>query len=373
MDNKIKYFIGCSVPVYVCNFKCQYCYLGQCESSHKKEIVPFFADVDYITNIFMPEKLGGYCYFNFCASGETMMHPQVIEIVSKLSKQGHYVDIITNGTLEKKFDELIDILDDEQKQHVFIKFSFHYHELKKRNMLSRYIDNVNKVRNANISYSIEITPHDSLVKDIQEIKELSMREFGALPHITVARDESTSDIEILSQYTREEYTKIWSQFDSEMFNFKMETFNIKRCEFCYAGLWSIQLDLETGDYYQCYDGDKLGNLRSNESIVFKAIGKCRKAHCFNSHAFLTYGLIPELNCPTYAQMRDRVTTDGKHWVQEKALEFFSSKLQEEHTQLTEVEKNKIMKRSLINQKINTIRIQTTQMSRKIVKVLKNEK
>ena len=95
-------------------------------------------------------------------------------------------------------------------------------------MMSKFIGNVNRIKNSGISYTIEITPHDELVPFIDEIKEFSIREFGALPHITVARNEGTDDIALLTKYSREEYYNIWSQFDSALFKFKLSIFNQNR-------------------------------------------------------------------------------------------------------------------------------------------------
>ena len=248
---KIKYFIGCNVPAFACNFRCQYCYLGHHPHPYEKGIKPFIRNAEYIAEYFSVKNMGGRCYFNFCAFGETMMHPELIDLVSALTKQGYYADIITNGTLSAKFDKLIDTLDSFSKSHLFIKFSFHYLELLKHNLLNVFCANVEKVKQAGISFSIEITPHDELIPYIDELKRFSLDKFGALPHVTVARNEGTMDIEILSALNKDDYRKTWSSFDSELFEFKLDIFNKKRDEFCYAGLWSLQVDLYTGNYSQC--------------------------------------------------------------------------------------------------------------------------
>ena len=155
---------------------------------------------------------------------------------------GHYADIITNGTITKKFDELINTLNYEEQSRLMIKFSFHYLMLKQTDLMQTFVDNVNKIKNSNISYSIEITPHDELIEYIDDIKDFSLKNFGALPHITVARDMDTKEIALLTDYSRDEYQKIWGQFESPMFDFKFSTFNKRRKEFCYAGDWSIKLN-----------------------------------------------------------------------------------------------------------------------------------
>lgn len=329
MNKGIKRFITCHVPVYACNFRCSYCYVGQHQNAYQDGIKQFIFDPEAISRFFSVERLGGFCYFNMCGNGETLLHPQIIELVSFLTKQGHFVDIITNGVLTDKFRKIIETFDEFQKSHLFIKFSYHYLELKKRNLMNTFIDNVNMIKDSEISYTIEITPHDELIPYIDEIKEFSLKNFGALPHITVARNEDTKEIALLSKYSKEEYGKIWSVFDSPLFDFKLKIFGEKRTEFCYAGEYSLYCNLATGDYFQCYCGDWLGNIKNlKKAIHFRAIGKCRLPHCFNGHAFLSFGNIPELKTPTYAEERNRTMGGGIEWLKKNTADFFNTKTSE---------------------------------------------
>lgn len=335
--DKIKRFITCNVPVSTCNFKCEYCYLCDIKDKSVKNLA--LPPIEF-SKKFSKERLGGICYFNLCADGETLLQPQLIDFVKALINEGHYVDIITNGTLSNKFDELINVLSKEEQGHLLIKFSFHYIELLKHKWLERFVNNVNKIKKTNISYSIEITPYDELIPYIEEIKNFSIENFGALPHITVARDKNTKDLKILTKLSSEEYKKIWGQFNSTMFDFKFSTFNQKRREFCYAGDWSLFVFLETGDYRQCYFGNIIGNVCTDNQIKFKACGKCLMSHCFNGHAFLALGCIPEIKGPTYLQERDRIMLDGEHWVKEPLSSFFSTKLYESNQIYSDEKKKK---------------------------------
>jgi MoaA/NifB/PqqE/SkfB family radical SAM enzyme len=340
MADQIKRFITCRIPVTACNFNCIYCYLCGIE---KRTITDFVLPPEKLAQRLSVDRLGGICYFNLCADGETMLHPQLIELVKELTKSGHYADIITNGTLTKKFDELIDTLSNEEQSKLMIKFSFHYLQLKEKNLLNTFLENVDKIKKSGISYTVEITPHDELIGYIDEIKSFSMDHFGALPHITVARDSSTREIAILSKHSREDYQKIWGQFGSALFDFKISTFNKKRNEFCYAGDWSLYLDLETGKYRQCNVGMELGNICDDAPMHFQAIGRCALPHCFNGHAFLALGNVPELNSPTYAEERDRECADGTHWLKDDCKKFFSSKLYENNNQYPDDEKKRCLK------------------------------
>lgn len=353
---KIKRFITCLVPVHACNFRCSYCYL-----SHKKNsdaygggIRPLCMDTKSIAHRLSRKRLGGVCYFNLCAAGETMMHPEIINLTRQLLGEGHYVDLVTNGTLSARFDELIEKLSNIQKKHLFIKFSFHYLELQKRNMMEKFLDNVKKIKQAEISYTIEVTPHDELVPYIEELKEFSIEHFGAWPHITVARNEGTKNIGLLTNYSKEEYKKIWSVFHSDLFDFKLSLFNQKRGEFCYAGVWSLTVDLETGYYRQCYMGDILGNICDEKSINFRAIGKCREPHCFNGHAFLALGNIPEINTVNYSMERNRVMENNEQWLGTEVNAFFSTKLSESNRIYSKSERNKILLKNGILSPMNKL-------------------
>ena len=339
----IKRFVSCLVPVYACNFRCSYCYVGHHQGAYTHGIKPFFRDAQYIADFFSIERMGGPCYFNLCGAGETLMHPQIVDLVDCLTREGHYTDIITNGVITQKFQQIIDRLEAEQKKRLFIKFSFHYEQLVAKKLLERFTQNVHMIRDAGISYTVEITPHDELVPFIEEIKAYSMEHFEALPHITVTRNEATKAIELMTGYSREEFKRIWSSFDSDLFDFKFSIFNVKRCEFCYAGDWSIYVNLMTGTYQQCYGGDILGSMKDmDKPLNFRAIGKCRQPHCWNGHAFLAYGDIPELSAPTYADMRDRITAVGSHWLQDQTREFFSTRLKDSNREFSSDEKRKLL-------------------------------
>lgn len=340
MSDKIKRFITCNVPVTVCNFRCAYCYLNDYK---EKKINDLILPPYELAAKFSKKRMGGTCYFNLCADGETLLQPQLIDFIKGLIKEGHYVDVITNGTLSNRFDELLHSLSLDEQGHLFIKFSFHYIELKKHNWLNRFVDNVNKIKSSGISYTVEITPYDDLIPFIDEIKDFSLDNFGALPHITVARDKDTKDLKLLTKLSREEYKQIWGQFDSDMFDFKFSIFNEKRKEFCYAGDWSLFVYLGSGEYRKCYFGDILGNVCSDEPIEFMACGKCLMPHCFNGHAFLAFGCIPELNAPTYFAERDRKTENGTHWVKEPIASFFKSKLYDSNCEYTNDEKKKCIR------------------------------
>lgn len=347
---KIKRLIACGVPTEACNFRCSYCYLTCHGNPYNGKIYDFPLPVEDMVKALSVKRLGGTCYFNMCASGETILQKNLFPLVKGLIDEGHFCDIITNGSISKKFDELISMLDEKERSHLFLKFSFHYLQLKEKKLLETFVSNVNKAKSAGISFTVEITPHDELIPYIDEIKEFSMKNFGALPHITVARNENTSKIELLTKLNREEYKKTWSVFNSELFDFKFSIFGRKINEFCYAGQNSLYLDLRTGEYKSCYCGDFLGNMFTNinKPIDFCPIGKCNLAHCFNGHSFIALaGDVPDLSLPvpSYAAERDRICVVGGHWLTDTCRSFFSTRASDSNPILSDEDKEKIIRKN----------------------------
>lgn len=343
---KIKKFIDCFVPVYVCNFKCNYCYIStwkdwkQEESTKEIKYSP-----EHIRKALSKERWGGPLMLNFCGAGETLLCKELLPIIKELLEEGHYCMIVTNGTITPKFDEMAK-WPQKLKNHLFIKFSYHFLELKRLNLTDVFFKNVKRMKDNGISFTVEITPSDEYIPYIEEIKEKSLKEIGALPHITVCRIEN-GDVPLMSKLTREEFINTWKDFDSELFNFKIKIFGEKRKEFCYAGAWSYTLQLVDGTLRQCYRGRKLQNIYENVNSSIKEIPvgcNCPDAHCWNGHAFLAFGDIPEMKTPTFEEERNRKTSEGQ-WVTDEMAEFMSSKLIESNSELNEDKKKKYNKKS----------------------------
>lgn len=326
--DKIKKFIDCYIPITTCNFRCPYCYITQ--NNRWNDALPEFKySAQYVRKALSKERLGGTCLLNMCGGGETLLPPYIIELLKELLEEGHYIWVITNGSLNKRFEEISKFPKNLLYRLAF-KFSFHYLELKRLNKLEDYVKNIKLMQDSGASFSIEITPYDELIEYIDEIKEFSLKNFGALPHITVAREDNTDNKKILTKLSKQEYNKVWSQFNSKMFSFKLSTFLVKRKEYCYAGKWSYILDIGKGVLSQCYSNNMQQNIFENmKPIKIKSVGrKCLEPHCYNSHAFLTWGNIPRLKAPYYYEMRNRIQSDEKEWLNPYMKEFCSHKLKE---------------------------------------------
>lgn len=175
---------------------------------------------------------------------------------------------------------------------------------------------------------------------MKKFKEYSLKNFGALPHLSIARNDKTKNIEYLTSLSMSEYNKTWEQFDSDFWRFKKSIFGKYQNKYCYAGKWSAYVDLTTGVASQCYCGVSLGDVfeHPEKSFPEAPIGKCRLAHCYNGHLLLTLGLIPNFTEVSYGNIRDREKTDGAHWLQPNLKDFFNGKLDENNSQLSNLGK-----------------------------------
>lgn len=351
--DKIKRVILCSVPMSICNLRCSYCYLSQRDESYQGNQVSYSYSPDHVAKAFSKDRMGGTCYVNLCADGETLLAKDIDQYIYAIAKAGHYVEIVTNMTLTNKIDKILSF-EQEILNHITFKCSFHYLQLKRLNLLETFANNVNKVWNHNCSANIEITPDDELIPYIDEVKEFSMKNFGALPHLSIARDDRTGH-DYLTSLSIEEYNKTWEQFDSDFWRFKKTIFNKKRNEFCYAGRWSLYVNLATGDTVQCYRSRFNQNIFEDikKPIDFIAINKCQDTHCYNGHALLTLGCIPGFTNVKYGDIRNRIRIDGKQWIQPDMLSFLNSKL-EESNELMDNNTISIQERIMKKHKIHSL-------------------
>ena len=337
--DRIKRYIECYIPIESCNLCCHYCYITQDRSFHSK-LTPLTHSPEEIRTALSVKRLGGICLINLCAGGETLLGEDILPVIRELLEEGHFISLVTNGTLTKRFEEIAE-WPPELLTRLFIKFSFHFLEMKRLGWMDRFAGNVRLMKQRGVSFTVEVTPSDELIPYIDELKETCLRYFGALCHVTIARDVRTYDINVLSKLPFEEYKQVWGQFDSALFDFKNKIFYRKRKEFCYAGDWCVALNLETGRLQQCYFEKGIDNIyRGPEKpIHFEAVGRfCSLPHCYNGHAFLAFGVIPEVNAPTYAEERNRVCPDGSEWLRPEMKAFMSTRLSESNDEYNQQQK-----------------------------------
>lgn len=341
--DKIKRLILLAVPMSICNFRCSYCYLTHREEYYQNKQPDYQYSPDHVAKALSKKRLGGASYINVCADGETMLATDIDLYVKALLEEGHYVEFITNLTVTNVLDKMLSWDRDLLKRLEF-KCSFHYLQLKKKGWLDRYAANVHKIWAAGASANIEITPSDDLIPYLEEVKSFSMEHFGALPHLSIARNDNSVQTDYLTELPMDKYDAIWSTFGSSFWSFKKTIFKNKRTEFCYAGDWSLYIDLASGQTKHCYSTSVFTNVFDDISsdIPFKAIGKCPEPHCYNGHMFLTLGCIPDFTEVKYGEIRNRIKSDGGEWLQPELKAFFNSHLVESNEEYTSGKKNEIM-------------------------------
>ena len=333
--DKIKRLINVVIPITVCNFKCHYCYLAQ-TNSFDKNIPKLQYDMLTIKNALSKERLGGPCMMNLCAVGETLLAPYLLDLTNAMLDNGHYVTIVTNGSLTNKIKEYCK-LDEDKKKRLFFKFSYQFLELKRLNLLDTFFENVKMVRDSGISYTVELTANDKSIPYIDEITQKCIDNCGAIPHIIESRDNN-NNFKKLTKLSNKEHMENWNKFDTDLIKFQDSIWGEHRNEFCYAGDWISTLYLESGNFAPCFAGGPIiQNIFEdiNEVIHFCSIGnKCPWEHCYAGYVLLTLGVIPNFEAPTYAQLRNRKTVDGKDWLQPEMKRFMESRFNESNKEYT---------------------------------------
>lgn len=328
--DKIHRFFECLIPVPICNIRCEYCYITQ-RNGWSEQATAFRYSPEHIGRALAKDRLGGTCYFSLCGSGETLVPKETIEITRHLLRNGHYVNITTNGILSRRIGKLLEFAP-EALSRLHFAFSFHYLELVKRKKIDAFFANIKRVKDAGCSYLVQLNLYDEYIPHLAEIKRLCIEHTGALPQIAATRKENDhiDDIEIYTELPLERYIEIAREFDSPLFEFTMKNFGVKRNEFCYAGDWSGTLNMATGMMSRCYGSNMFQNIfeKPAEPITFVAVGRhCRSLFCMNSSHFMSLGVIPDAVTPTYESLRNRASSG---WYSDQMAEFLSGRLGDTH-------------------------------------------
>ncbi|WP_051671498.1 polysaccharide pyruvyl transferase family protein [Oribacterium sp. P6A1] len=311
-----------------CNLHCEYCYVWRSRGFQAGRISSEYS-ADEIRKALSLERLGGPCHINLCALGETLISEGIIRIVRALTEEGHYLGIVTNGTISPAIDEIL-LFDKDLQEKIFFKISYHKKELERLKLVDVFWNNVEKIKSSACSFTLEITPSDLLIDETEEIKkEFSIRMGGALPHITFTRDSQKEGLDLYSELSLDEYRRIWGQFESCLFNLKSYLYKRKITENCYAGCWSYRINLVNGNLQSCYKQQLSGTIYDHMESPFQNVtvkNKCAQTYCFNNHAFIAWGDVPDIECDTYLAMRDRIEKDGTVWIKKPYRALMNQKL-----------------------------------------------
>lgn len=335
----IKRLITVFIPLQKCNLKCEYCYISQLDAWKAAPEQSNYS-AEHIARCFSRERLGGTCLINFTGDGETLLQTDLPEIVEGVLREGHFVEVVTNGIVTKQLRRMLEI-DPAILPQLEFKLSFHYKELKDKNLLEQFFDNVQSIRKAGASFTLELMAYDAIEEDIDNIKQICLEKAGACCHATIGRDESTTERTLLTQHSKEEFQDIWRPLESTMMEIKFDLLDVKRREFCYAGCWSLYVNMYTGESQSCYWIPSNQNIFEDpdKPIKFLPVGyACPQPFCINGHAHLTLGMIPELEMPTYNDIRNRQCSDGGEWFSPEGRDFYSTRLYEANEEYTQLQK-----------------------------------
>lgn len=322
VKDKIRKYMDMAYFAYPCNLRCHYCYVGQFESNEKRSRVePSKYSPQDLERALNKKRMGGKCIVTFSAAGETLATPKSIEYLKAILNAGHFLHISTNLTLSKRIDELLQ-LPEEQFSRLFFKASVQYLELKRLDLLDVFAENCKKIWAKGGTCALEIVPNDELVPYIDEIKEWSLKNFGALPQLSIPRDEKVPEVKLLSKYDIKEFARIWEDFYSEEFRFKVEMWEKPIDSFCYAGYVSCFVMINSGAMLTCPKSENIGNFFEGDKLERRPAGKCKQEHCFVCHNWLGFGSCPGKSQTNYLLERDRIMPNGQHWISERCRNAF---------------------------------------------------
>ena len=275
---------------------------------------------------------------NLCGYGETLIPKEMPDIIYELLKQGHFVNVTNNGTQTERFRQIVAKCPPEFLRRLSFSFSLHYIELKNRNMLDIFANNIHYVKDNGCSILVQINLVDDYIERKDEIKEFCREAFGAYPQVALTRRETDNGYEILTERSAEEYAMAAAEFGSPLFDFTYRNFNVKRKEFCYAGDWSFKVMLGSGDLKSCNDEPPHQNLYRNlkSKIKPRPVGNfCKSGYCVNSSHYLSLGCIPAVHTPAYCALRDRPQAA---WYQPEMRLFLSGKFNQSNAEYNAMKK-----------------------------------
>ena len=136
----IKRLIAINVPIKNCNLSCEYCYITALKQT-EKGAAKFNYSPEHVGKCLSKERLGGTCIINLTGGGETLIPKEMPEYIFQLLLQGHYLEVVTNGTLSQRFKTIGDF-PEELLERLEFKFSFHYKELIRKGLIDTFFTNV---------------------------------------------------------------------------------------------------------------------------------------------------------------------------------------------------------------------------------------
>lgn len=224
----------------VCNLNCDYCF----NPSSKFNLKPFQIDID---NLIKTLNDTGQIFRIGFTGGEPFLVPNFIDASKKISNK-HYISINTNLTVNRIEEFSLEV---DPNRILFIHASFHYEELKKRNLLDRFVANFHILKNHSFNIYAESVAHPELELSKDDIDKFC----------------KGNDIELkygpfIGEWNGKQYPESYSNEQILKFNLIKEELNkFKQYgNYCNAG-YNAAVVYPKGNIKSCFNlNENLGNI-----------------------------------------------------------------------------------------------------------------
>ena len=309
MDNEVKKTITVYVPGSSCNLRCEYCYVSQCLDESHIEKASFMYPLEHMIKSFDPKRIG-IANITVIGRGETLLPKEVVPFIKGLLSYGHWVEVVTNLTLTYRINELLDVKDKSILKHLLVKGSLHWKELKNKNLVDVYFENMCKVIASGASSYPFLVICKAYMPYLDEIRQVCLEKIHALPQCSpcIVYD-GKDDIGRGGIYTTEPVCdekfvkKIDDLFQSEIFKICIKMLEVDpKKVFCYAGVYGFGVDMRSGYMVKCHNvpanRNFFENIKSDVSLL--PVGcDCGISSCALQYNFVAQGFIPEVDDTKY--------------------------------------------------------------------------
>lgn len=301
--SKIQMYINGLVDTNSCNLECSYCYLKLQGYGVPSKPCSYRYDIPLIRKA-MSKSRWGTCYISLTGKGETLIDKWVIDLGRALLEEGHYINFINNGTMTENLRYMRETYTHELAQKTMLTFSLHYNEMKRKNLLDDYFENVRSMKKSGFTVYMHLTLADEYIPYLDEIRERCLNEVGILPQAGIVRDETDRTTEeALTQQTIERYYELAASFHSPYFELSKQLYE-EKCngQYCYAGELGVLINFSTGHMKQCLCNEYGYNIFENpdEPVALERVGStCKAPWCYNP-ALQIFGMIPGKDYPLFS-------------------------------------------------------------------------
>jgi len=241
-----------------CNLDCEYCFGKITDTSIKVRSIKtteLFSTLDATNKIFRISFTGG----------EPTLVPNFIEACKEIT-QKHYVSFNSN-LISKSIKQFAEEINPDRVLHIHA--SFHYDELLDKNLLQRFVQNYNFLRNAGFNIYAEVVAYPKFKNKLEVIRKFAKANFLDLTFAP-----------FYGNYNGLTYPESYSQEDLELFGINQSEISCftQKGEPCNAG-YNVAVVFSNGNVYPCHQIKmKIGNIY--EGIEFSnELVKCPSKKC----------------------------------------------------------------------------------------------